>query len=530
MNYMVWNRAAAAEYDVWEALGSAGWNWASVLAGMARSENFTRVAPGDYGSPGWGRGTEGPIQNVVSRYRTEQVLAWVPTMAKLGIAQNLESLGGEPLGAMLQSASYNPDNYTRSYSANAYLLRAGVNLHLLLSTRVAKVNFEGESNHTGRAHSSSSSQHELVATGVTLQDGTVIHAQKEVILSAGSIQSPGLLELSGIGQKSVLDAAGITQILDLPGVGENLQGKSLVTAQALSSPHTPPNTRPPPPLDHIGFPVTFQLKPGYHSLDSLRYNSTYAAEQLALWEASQVSRYDSTGLHAIAFLTWPQLTAASAHLVALAQAALGQSTNVIDRAKLAFLSNPSVPQLELIFTDGSLNGYPLAPADPRYGTADFVTISAIAMRPLSRGYVHVASADIDRAPVIDPRYLASEYDLQSLVAAGRYIRRIAATAPLAGFLAGEQAPGEAAGDSDEAWAKYVREVSFSIYHYAGTCAMLPREDGGVVDARLRVHGTRGLRVVDVSITPVLIGSHTQTVAYGIAERAAEIIVEDYEAA
>lgn len=219
LNYMVWNRASAPEYDIWETLGNPGWNWDSMLAGMAKSENFTGVDSQDYGHVG--RGTQGPIHNVVGRYRTEQTQAWVPTLENLGLSHNLESLGGSPIGAMLQPSSMNPDNYTRSYSANSYLPRAGPNLELLLSSRVAKLNLEP---HYTTLSGRRASQDGFVATGITLQDGSVIAAKKEVILSAGSIQSPGVLELSGIGKKDVLDAVGIEQIIDLP-VGENFQGK-----------------------------------------------------------------------------------------------------------------------------------------------------------------------------------------------------------------------------------------------------------------------------------------------------------------
>lgn len=214
MNYMVWNRASAAEYNAWEQVGNPGWNWDNFLRAMEASENFTGLNTADYGN--LGRGTEGPINNVVPRFRPEQVQAWVPTMEQLGLVHNLESEAGDNLGVMLQPSSVNPDTYVRSYSANSYLPRAGPNLEVRVSTRVARVTFD-RSNKTGKS--------DLVATGIVLEDGTSIAANKEVILSAGSLQSPGLLELSGIGQKAILDAAGIEQILELPGVGENLQGK-----------------------------------------------------------------------------------------------------------------------------------------------------------------------------------------------------------------------------------------------------------------------------------------------------------------
>lgn len=199
---------------------------------------------------------------------------------------------------------------------------------------------------------------------------------------------------------------------------------------------------------------------------------------------------------------------------------------MIDRTKLAFVSDDTIPQMEIIFADGSLNYLSLD--DPLYG-ADFVALAAVYMRPISRGSVHVASADITQAPVIDPNYLSSQYDLQGLVDAVKYMRKIAATAPLSDFLLSEHQPGPAV-TTDEDLEAFVREGLFSIYHYSSTCAMLPKADGGVVNSRLVVHGTKNLRVVDVSIAPVLIGSHTQTVAYGIAEVAADLIIEDCKVA
>ncbi|KAL1853963.1 hypothetical protein Daus18300_011630 [Diaporthe australafricana] len=456
MNYMLWNRASAPEYDIWETLGNPDWNWDNMLDAMVKSENFTGIDSPDYGHIG--RGTEGPIHNVINRYRTPQVQSWVPTLENLGLSHNLESLGGEPIGTSLQPSSVNPDNYTRSYSANSYIPQAGPNLALLLSTRVAKVNLEVPSKIRSARHST---QDDVVATGVTLQDGTVITAKKEVILSAGSLQSPGILELSGIGNKTVLDAVEIKQVIDLPGVGENLQ-------------------------DHVGLQVTYQLKPGYHSLDEFLYNATYAAEQLALWEQNEVSRYDYT-IPNIAFMNWKQLLGDDTAIVDLGHQALDNSTNVIDQAKLSFLQDYAVPQMEMTMGDVTIGpGYP-SPGDPLYGS-DFVSLLGILMRPFIRGSVHIQSSNISQSPEIDPRYASTAYDLQYLVEAGKFSRKIAQTEPLASFLVGEYSPGLDAVNTDEKWAAYAQEAMITIYHYAGTCAMLPKEDGGVVDPQLRLMG------------------------------------------
>lgn len=146
------------------------------------------------------------------------------------------------------------------------------------------------------------------------------------------------------------------------------------------------------------------------------------------------------------------------------------------------------------------------------------------MRPLARGSVHINSSDIDQPPVIDPKYLGNDYDLQYLIESAKYIRKIFRTQPFADLVVPtEHKPGPEVVD-EEAWAAYARESMLTIYHYSGTCAMLPLDEGGVVDPQLVVWGTENLRVVDNSVIPVLQGSHTQTTAYGIAETAAELIL------
>jgi choline dehydrogenase-like flavoprotein len=121
------------------------------------------------------------------------------------------------------------------------------------------------------------------------------------------------------------------------------------------------------------------------------------------------------------------------------------------------------------------------------------------VRPLTRGSVHIRSSDISQSPDIDPRYASNSYDLQTLVEAGKFARKIAQTEPLSSLLVGEYAPGLSAVSTDEQWAEYARETMRTIYHYSGTCAMLPKGNRGVVNPRLKVWGTTNLRVIDASI-------------------------------
>lgn len=153
-------------------------------------------------------------------------------------------MNGDPLGVMYSSSSIDPTNYNRSHSTNAYLPLAGSKLTIMTETMVAKVNLKNS--------------YGYCATGVTLTNGTVINANQEVVISAGSFLSPRLLEMCGVGNKTILAGAGIKQLIDLPGVGENFQ-------------------------DHIHIQKSYQVKENYTSFDILRFNATYASEQLQLW-------------------------------------------------------------------------------------------------------------------------------------------------------------------------------------------------------------------------------------------------------
>ena len=504
INLMTWNRATATEYDAWEtSLGNPGWNWRGMLAGMKRSEHFHLDPRYNDGRPGGGLGNSGPVDTVINHFFPPQHEPWVPTLERLGVPHNVRSLGGDVIGAMYQPTPIEPGAYNRSYPANSYLPLAGPNLRVMTDTRVAKVNLAKPRGPGGL----------YTATGVTLSDGTVLPARREVILSAGTIQSPGLLELSGIGRKSVLAPLGIAQKINLPGVGENLQ-------------------------DHLRVQASFRLKPGFTSVDVFRTNATYAAEQWALRRAGRKGYLDYTG-GTYAFVNFRHISAAAhTSLVQLATTLFGTGeakTSSVIRQKLAWLkSAPQVPQLELVLADGytgAARGYP-PPSSPLFG-ASFVTVLVGVMHPFARGSVHVTSPDISVQPAIDPAYLSSEFDIRAAAEGLRFARQVAHTHPLRGIWEDEYEPGVDVvppGDplEGERWRDFVKNTTGSFFHPVGTCAMLPRGEGGVVDARLRVYGTGNLRVVDASVMPLVVSAHIQTGVYGIAERAGVMIVEDAE--
>ena len=451
---------------------------------MLSAENFQRKdGVAQYGKDGVGYG--GPVEMALLENPPPHVQACIPTLESLGLEQNLESLNGDNLGTMYQPATHRLSNHTRSYSVD-YLPRAGSNLVIVPNTSVSRLKL---------------SKNGTSVTGVVLSSGKIIHARKEVILSAGSLLSPKILELSGIGRKGVLAKAGIEQKVDLPGVGENLQ-------------------------DHLRIQTTYELQPNITGLDILRYNQTRAAIELDLWRQGQTSLYQYSG-SCYGFLKWSQATGNDTRLLHLAQS-IADTSNAIDRMKLSLLLDPTsrASDLQVVFGDGYIGtrGYP-ANTTSGYGKK-YATLLAGVMHPFARGSVHINSADASAAPTIDPRYLSNAFDLEATKQAAKYLRKMGTTSPFKELWVKEYDPGFST-QTDEQWEAYVRQNVSTFYHPLGTCAMLPKKDGGVVDPGLKVYGVSNLRVVDASVIPIMISANIQTAVYGIAERAAEIIAAEY---
>nr|OQO29516.1 hypothetical protein B0A51_02608 [Rachicladosporium sp. CCFEE 5018] len=484
LNLLSWDRGAKVDYNSWEELGNSGWGWDELFPFMKKAETYQPSSVN--GASGiQGTGFTGPIHYLVNRLTSAQNEAFFPAVASLGLKQTYDFLAGQPLGWMRHTSNILQSNYTRSYSP-AYLAEATTNLHVLLNSTVAKVNIDGSK----------------CAKGVTLLDGTIIYAKREVILSAGSIQSPQLLELSGVGNATILAAAGVKQLVNLPSVGENLQ-------------------------DHIRIVATYQLKPNYTSPDILRFNATYAAEQLALYNRNITSLYDNAGT-AYLYANFVQAQGNDTALVAAAQGA--QTGTVVYQKKLQNLKDKSrgAAQLEVLLSDGYLGnkGYPVN-GTALYGSQFFALIGVL-MHPFSVGSTHLnASSSIVSKPRFNPNYLSNPYDAAAITQIAKYLRKIANTPPLSNTWQSEYEPGVPL-NTDAEWTAWARQNFLSIWHPVGTCAMLPKSKGGVVDTELKVYGVNGLRVVDASVIPMLQSGHISTGIYGIAEKAAAAIGKEWK--
>ncbi|KAK2606237.1 hypothetical protein QQS21_003408 [Conoideocrella luteorostrata] len=347
-----------------------------------------------------------------------------------------------------------------------------------------------------------------------------METRKEVILSAGAFNSPKILELSGIGSRALLDKYKIPVVVDNPNVGENLQ-------------------------DHVLAGISFEVQDFINTKDDLMRRVPEAlGAAMNDYKTRQFGPFTVGGNYSSALLPVPDFSSP--------QSGASELSTVLDTIP----SSPTQPfQAELAEFVRSLltnpeeatGGYFTYPAQSDFrgsGTGEeiirikfpenYITIAISLLHPLSCGSSHIASADPKVSPIIDPRYLSNPADVELLARHVRYIDTIAKSEPLASMLkpGGKRSPGipdDLRNVSLDKVKDFVKSSAKSTFHPTSTCAMMPREKGGVVDSRLRVWGTRGLRVIDASVIPIITRGNTQSSVYAIAERAADLLKPDLRA-
>ncbi|KAI0796330.1 alcohol oxidase [Irpex lacteus] len=502
MNFNVWQRPPAEELNDWERLGNPGWNWENVHKYIKKAENFVEPPaevqaalniPTNYDV---GRGGPLPISFPLTATEFEKHLQ--QALVDVGIPRATDPYGGKPSGAYYSLVTYDPSNYSRSYSAPSYYVpnRSRPNLKVLDAARVDRVVTEKAANGN------------LIATSVEFTRGDKtysVKANKEVLLSAGGLSSSVILERSGIGRKDILEKAGVPLKLELPGVGENLQ-------------------------EHIVGVTAYELKDGlpWPTYDMSR-DATTMDEQLELYKQGKGSF--ALGIMNVAFTPVENVTPKVDALYRKAKdyiASLDKNTIApglleqydIQLERLRSGSPKSGPGCEFIITPGLIVAPgPMPPGKKYLGVAPGLN------HQFSRGTIHVISNDPNVLPEIDPHYFEHGVDLDIFVEMVKLARKIAQSPSLKDLVAQEIAPGPAA-ETDEQIAGFLKQTFSTTWHTAGTCSLLPREKNGVVDTHLKVYGTDNIRVVDMSIIPLHFAAHPQAVVYGIAEMAADIIKGD----
>jgi choline dehydrogenase-like flavoprotein len=444
INAMIYMRGQAADYDGWRQLGLQGWGWDDVLPYFLKHQDH--VAPA---APHHRAGGEWRVEH--PRVRWPLLDAIRDALEGAGIPKVEDFNTGDNFGT-----SYFQVNQRRGrrWSAARGFLKPALkrpNLRLELVAAVERVRFEGRR-----------------ATGVAFRQNGVLRtaeAQGEVILAAGAVGSPVLLELSGVGAGERLQALGITAVQHLPGVGENLQ-------------------------DHL------QLRPIYGVTGIRTLNETYRK----IWRRGLMGAQ-------YALLRRGPLTMAPSQLGAFARSSPEHAT----------------PNLQFHFQPLSLDKF----GDTLHDFPAF-TASVANLRPTSRGSVHAAAPGHDgiTKPLIQPNYLATSEDRRVAVESIRLARAIVRQPALARYSPVEVKPGRELA-TDEELAAAAGDIGTTIFHPVGTAKMGVEGDPmAVVDARLRVRGVGALRVVDASVMPRITSGNTNSPTLMIAEKASEMILAD----
>ena len=388
---------------------------------------------------------------------------------------------------------------TRSYAATAYFGPniGRPNLTVLTEAQVNKITL---SSHSHSAH----------ATGVSFTSkGSDYHvkAAKEVILCAGAFQSPQILELSGIGSSAILKPLGIDVIVENPNVGENLQDQPFI-------------------------PLSWEAADGIVTLDSLQIPGA-ADAALAQFYANQTGLLTSF-IQSSAFLSFAQIGGVTSTISRIHPApASGYKIPSLHKQfelQKASLENPNDTTSFAILLEEGLP-LPTAPGvAPVIPPGNFFSAASILCHPFSRGSVHITSNDPSAKPAIDMNYLSHPLDMKILEDGIFFVQDLVTQEPFASELKdGGKAfyPGyhHLTKQNVEAWC---RQTLGTSDHPMSTCSMLPKEEGGVVDERLKVYGVGNLRVVDASVFPMSIRSNPVTTVYAVAEKAADIIKDDWK--
>ncbi|KAJ6140040.1 hypothetical protein N7471_006526 [Penicillium samsonianum] len=476
INGMAYLRAQAAQIDAWETIGNKGWNWKTLLPYFKKSEQLQDPAKYPFLD-----GSGVAFDPVYHGFTGPLKVGWSSTQLNDGLAQKLNATyqnldvpipynrdanSGDMVGYSLYPKTVDSELNIREDAARAYYYpyQNRTNLHVWLNTHANKLTWKDG--------------HEVTANGVevTLSDGkkTVVKASREVILAAGALKSPVLLELSGVGNPDILSKHGIATKINLPTVGENLQDQ-MNNGLQFDSKKTYSNDK---SADYVSYPSAAQLFPNSTALgaDLLRKLPAYAAQ------------------------------------VASANGNITKARDIYRFFKIQWdlIFKDEIPVAEIL----------LSASGASYSSEYWGSV------PFSRGSVHLSSADPTAPAIIDPKYFMLEFDLHAQVEAARFIREIFKTEPFADMAGAETSPGlstVAAGADDEGWADFIKSKYRSNFHPITTAAMLPKELGGVVDSSLKVYGTSNVRVVDASVMPFQVCGHLQSTVYAVAERAADII-------
>ncbi|KAH9905380.1 putative GMC oxidoreductase [Xylariomycetidae sp. FL2044] len=501
INAMMTVRGTSDDYNRWGSFfgESSSWSWEGILpylkkaikfnvpeASVAASVNLT------YDTSFWG--SDSNAVNVGWPY-----FQWPGLVEQIKAFEDLPGVDFPPDSGSGHAGVYwfptfmDPEIVERSYARTAHYDKINrSNWEVITESRVTQVMLNEDND---------------AATGVTFRRRaenmttyTTVNANKEVIVAAGSIHSPQVLQLSGIGPGRLLESAGIDTRVYLPGVGQNFQDHYMVfNSISLSN---------------------YSFHPSPMDMFTNRNFSAWAQE---LWSTNKTGPYSMGIGNAAAWLGMPTISPENFEAIASKLEAQDYASVLppdIDPTVIAGYEAQmknmaeSIRSKNTVFYNHVLSGA---------GSSGTITN----LHPLSRGSVKINPADpFNTEPLVDYGALSNPIDLDIMVEFVRFTRRYYLETRLSKYSPRQNSPREDVTDPEDLAGFLRQNLSPSYFHPAGTCAMMPKELGGVVDERLKVYGVRNLRVVDASIMPVLVGANTCQSTYAIAEKAADLIKEE----
>lgn len=471
---MTYIRGDRAQFDAWEALGNPGWNWESLFKRYKQDEEFyppsrRQIAAGatfeeqNHGFSGELRVGFNPALDNSSFYQNAAA-SW----ETLGQAMRVDVNGGDTRGFSIWPQTLDPVQNVRWDAATAFywpIAHKRRNIQMVNGT-VSNITW---------AKGCSKRR----ATGVEYINPqghrTTLEAKKEIILSAGALRTPLILERSGVGNRKRLEKLGIETLVNLPGVGENVIDQPnlpLIYASTLKTEGYAPYATFPTAKDLFGA--------DFSSI------ATSTKGQLQEW-ATTLAAESHGGLNAEALYKIFQI-----------------------QHNLMFERHVTVAEILSL-------------------ASDTVLVSALwPLLPFSRGSVHLRSAhDSDiNSPVIDPNFFRIDFDMDYNVAAAQLARKFWETTPVKNLVKGSLQPNAPANASKEDWEKYVRSTISSNSHALGSTAMMRQDLGGVVGPNLKIYGVENVRVADASIMPTQFSGHLTATLYAVADKAADMILAD----
>ncbi|KAI1363739.1 hypothetical protein F5Y08DRAFT_232735 [Xylaria arbuscula] len=510
-NFMMAMFPSRTNIDSWAKMGNKGWAYddlAPYFKKFATSHPPSEAIKKTLGGLSYYQEDlkgDGPIQLSFDDQYSVMNEKWFKTFANLGLEMKTDPRTGRAIGAFQNSSTIESGKNTRSSSVTAYYteeIARRPNLKVLLETTAQKIITEARNG-------------QVVATSVVVKDkdgkASTLAANREVILAAGTIRTPQLLELSGIGDRELLESLGINVVIDNPNVGEHMQ-------------------------DHLMTSQQFPVKKEYPSADGLRDPAKF---EEAFKEYAKTKQGPLAGMGtSVAYVPLADrrgvMTVADRKALFDKYLATTPTLNPVQKREFklirSLLEAEKEPAIQYLCFPGSLTVTPhpetLTDMFTSHAPYDCIGIMSLLNHPFSRGNVHISSADAAVPPTWNPNYCSHPLDLEILARTVGFVEKVVNTAPYSDMIdtSLKRLP-DAKGDDLDVARDIVRGRTVSCFHIAGTARMLPRELGGVVDERLVVHGTANIRVVDASMIPLEPLGNIQTTVYAVAERAADIIEE-----